>query len=666
MPDRRTGGNPRKAKRAPGKPRAKTRTAVKSAQAVSTTEVPERGRPGKRTGAAREPVAPKRRTASAGAKKPRRQPEEIDRSQPANKMTAAEIARVLQEIASLLELTGENVFKVRAYDNAARILPGVGDALQALIEEHELPDVPGIGTGIADRIEVLARTGRLPYHDELKSRVPPGLLDMLHVPGLGPKKIKLLHESLDIGGIDELERACKEGRLLELRGFGEKSQQNILTGIEQYRRIHTRFLWRDAAAYAAPVFAALRSHPDVQRAEIAGSLRRKRETVKDVDLLVSTTNGAAVSQFFAAGAWAARVLGSGTTKTSIVHTSGLQMDMRVVTDREFPHALHHFTGSKAHNVAMRGRAQRMGLKINEYGLFRGDELITCGDEAHLFNALGLEFIPPELREDMGEIAAAETLALPKQLLEVGDLRGAFHVHTADGSGSAPLRDMLAACGSLGWEWVGISNSTRGAHSERGLPLDRVADHLADLRRAADQARGGPQLLCGIVAAILPDGTLDVPDALLQRFDFVIAAVRSTLDLDRDTQTRRIVRGLENPCVTILAHPMGRALPEDRAPELDLPAVIDAAVAHDVVLEINGDPRRMDLDGAMTKLARDKGARFCVDPDARTPDELRQVEYGVAMARRGWLEAHHVVNTGSAAEVEAQLGKRRGGMRKATL
>jgi DNA polymerase (family 10) len=340
------------------------------------------------------------------------------------------------------------------------------------------------------------------------------------------------------------------------------------------------------------------------------------------------------------------------------------MDLRVVTDREFPHALHHFTGSKAHNVAMRGRAQRMGLKINEYGLFRGEELIACRDEAQLFHELGLEFIPPELREDMGEIAAAETHTLPKKLLELDDLRGAFHVHTGDGSGVAPLRDMLKACGQLGWHWVGVSNTTRSAHRERGLPLDRVADHLADLRRMAESARGRPQLLCGIVAAIQPDGSLDVPDALLRQFDFVIAAVQWALDLGRDAQTQRIIRALEHPCVSILAHPMGRLLPEDRAPDLDLPAVIDAAVAHGVVLEINGDPRRMDLDGAMTKLARDKGARFCVDPDARTPDELRHVEYGVAMARRGWLEAHHVINTSSLTGVEAHLGKRRSAARKA--
>jgi DNA polymerase (family 10) len=567
--------------------------------------------------------------------------------------SAKEIGDKLAQVGAVLEILGENVFKVRAYENAARILPGLGDELPGFIERNELPQVQGIGKGIAERVEHLARYGSLDEFDEITSRVPPGLLEMLRIPGLGPKKVKILYDELDIVSVDALESACHADHISTMKGFGRKTQENILTGIAQYHRINKRFVWIEAWEHAQPVYEALRKHPAVDAIEVAGSLRRKRETVKDVDLVVSTRDPEAVSRFFAEGDWTERLIGSGTTKTSIVLKSGLQVDLRVVTAQQFPHALHHFTGSKDHNVAMRGRAQRMGYKINEYGLFHGDELIVCQDEAEIYRTLGLDYVPPELREDLGEVQAAEEHTLPRALVEWSDLRGALHVHSTAGCGNASVGELLEAAEKLGWTWLGIADVTQAVDAESGLRAADVPAYLADLRAQADRT-SGIQLLCGISVAIDARGNLDLPGELLQLFDYVIAGVHEDYDLDAAKQTKRLLKAVKSGVVSVLAHPLARLLGEREPLEMDFSKVVAAAVQHGVLLEINGDPHRMDLDGQHAKHARDRGGRFVVEPDAHSVEELRRSGHALGMARRGWLGPEHIVNTESAEAVTRVL------------
>jgi DNA polymerase (family 10) len=570
--------------------------------------------------------------------------------------SAASASRALQEIATLLQLTNANSFKVRAYENAARTLAGLGDDLGRLLESGALVSLPGIGASIAEKVATFVRTGRLPYLDELRAQVPPGLLELLRIPGLGPKKALALHDGLEIGDIAALEAACRDGRIAVLRGFGAKTAENILLGIEQLRRVEGVFLWSFAEAVVEPVVAALRTHRAVRRLEVAGSHRRRKETVHDVDIVLSTDDASAVMAAFAAGPWVARVLGSGETKTSVLHPSGLQIDLRAVTDAQFPYALHHFTGSKEHNIAMRSRALKLGIKMNEYGLFRGDDRVPCRDEAEIFAALGLVFVPPELREDQGEIEAAAAGGLPARLIELADLRGAFHVHTTASDGRDTLAAMVRAARDLGWEWIGISDHGPGAVWAQGLDRARFAAQRRDIERVRKEV-AGIRVLHGVEAEILPDGSLDVDAAGIADGDFVVAAVHSGFHLGRDDQTRRLVRAVENPRTTLLAHPTGRVLLRRPGYEVDLAAVLAAAARHGVAVEIDAHPQRMDLDGRGARLARDHGALVCISPDAHVVAGLADLRYGVGLARRGWLEPQHVVNVWTGERVAEYLCER---------
>jgi DNA polymerase (family 10) len=603
-------------------------------------------------------VAARRKTRSAGGKKPRETakstPEPVYTGTP-DALAAEQIARKLQEISALLEILGENPFKVRAYENAARVLPGLGDELAAAIESGELERVRGIGRGIADKVVALAYTGESEYYDELKSRVPPGLLELLRIPGLGPKKVKLLFDSMDIASVEALEAACQSDALKDMRGFGEKTQQNILRGIAYLRRVSARFFWSVAHEHASAAFESLRAHPATTRTELAGSLRRRKETVHDVDIVVSTEDPESITQHFASGDWAERVIGSGPTKTSILHPSGLQIDLRVVSDEQYPYALHHFTGSKMHNVAMRGRAQRMGIKINEYGLFRGEELIPCKTEEEIFAALGLQYVPPELREDEGEIEAAESKTLPTRLLERADVLGAFHVHVDAAGGVDDLEVLVRAARDLGWQYIGLSQSGRAAGG-RAPSSEHVAERRAAIRAVAQRV-AGIRIFHGIESSIREDGSLADPDDVLRSFDFVIAAVHEAGELRREAQTRRLLRAVENPRASILGHPTNRQLLDRPGLDVDLAAVFEAAARAGVVVQINGRPERMDPDGSQIRMARNKGALLCVDPEAHDAADLRNVDLAVGLARRGWLGPEHVLNTWSAERVARHFESR---------
>lgn len=570
---------------------------------------------------------------------------------------ASAVSSVLHEIATLLQLGNANSFKVRAYETAARTLSGIDEDMGELVESGRLDDLPGVGSSIAEKIAVLIRTGQLPYLDELRAQVPAGVLDMMRVPGLGPKKAQALHAALEVNSIDELDAAVQAGRLEGLKGFGAKTAENIRLGIEQLRSTRGTFLWPVAHAAIEPVLAALRAHPAVERCEAAGSLRRRKETVHDVDIVVATRDAAAVMDAFAGGEWAVRLLGKGETKTSVVDRNGLQMDLRAVTPAQYPYALHHFTGSKEHNIAMRGRAQRMGYKMNEYGLFHGEEMVVCADEKAIFAALGLAFVPPEMREDRGEIETAETDELPQRLIETSDLRGAFHVHTTAGAGRDTLSAMVAAARARGWNWVGISDYGPGVPFAEGLDAAALAKQKAVIAKVNS---AGFRVFHGVVCDIDAEGKLDLPDTALAKLDFVIAAVHSALHLGRDDQTRRLLRAIENPHVTILGHPTSRILLQRSGLEADWPAVFAAGARLGVLIEIDAHPERMDVDGTLAHSAREHGALLSIGPDAHDVAGLGHVEFGIGLARRGWLEPQHVIDTRSTTEIEEFLRKRRVG------
>jgi len=575
---------------------------------------------------------------------------------------ASAVAGVLQEIATLLQLGNANTFKIRAYETAARTLSGIDEDMGDLVESGRLDELPGVGSSIAEKIAVLVRTGHLPYLDELRVQVPAGVLEMMRVPGLGPKKAQALHQALGIRSLAELDAAVRAGQLEGLRGFGAKTGENILLGLEQLRRTRGTFLWSTAYAAASPVITALRAHPAIVHCEAAGSLRRRIETVHDVDILVASDDAPAAMAAFANGPWTARVLGSGETKTSIVDHSGLQMDLRVVTPAQYPYALHHFTGSKEHNIAMRGRAQRMGIKMNEYGLFRGETLIRCKDEAEIFAAVGLTYVPPEMREDRGEIETAEVGELPGRLVEVRDIRGALHARTRAGAGRDTLQAMVAGARARGWEWLGIADAGPRMTWARGLDAKRLAAQRRDI--AGVQAKD-LRVFHGVECDIDADGALDLPDEVLAQLDFVIAAIHGSLQLGRDHQTQRILRAIENPHVRVLGHPTSRILLERAGIEADWPVIFAAAAERGVLIEIDAHPQRMDVDGTLAHSAREQGALVCIGVDAHDVAGLDHVEYGIGMARRGWLEPAHVFDTRSAADVEAYFSRRdRGGDRDA--
>ena len=558
------------------------------------------------------------------------------------KFANSDVAALLAEMADILEILGENPFKSRAHRTAARVIETLSDDLYKLVASSELLEVKGIGKGIFHKIKILLDTGSFPPEDDLKSRLPDGLLELLRIPGLGPRKLRAVYEKLGVKNIGELEYACSENRLSELIGFGVKSQDKILLGIQNLKKYQQRSLLSTAQAGAEAVLAELSRHPDVKKIMLAGSLRRIKETIKDIDILVSSKKSEAVMAAFTSLPEADGIIASGRTKSSIMLRSGINVDLRVVGDKEFPFASHYFTGSKEHNTELRGRAKKMGLKLNEYGLFKGDTALPCRDEAAIFNKLGLDYIPPELRENTGEIAAAQNHALP-DLIEESDLKGLFHVHTTYSDGKNTLDEMARAAMELGFEYLGIADHSRSAAYAGGLKPADVKRQQKEIK-ALNKTFDGFTLLHGIESDILPDGCLDYPDDILKIFDFVIASVHSHFTMNEDEMTARIIKAIRNPFTTMLGHPTGRLLLAREAYPVNIGAVIEAARKHQVIIELNSHPHRLDLDWRHLKTARDRGVFIAINPDSHRAQCLSDYRYGVGIARKGWLSKGDVINT----------------------
>jgi DNA polymerase (family 10) len=586
-------------------------------------------------------------------------------------MTKTEIADVLAEIGILLELKGENPFKVRAYSAGARAIEGLEkEEFERLVSEGRLQEVKGIGEALSAKIGELHATGRLEFLDRLKASIEPGLVEMLKIPGLGPKKIAALRRDLAVTSVSELEKACREGRVAALDGFGEKTQEKILTGIRNAEAYSRRHLWWDAIQVAEPIAAGLRALPQVSRAEIAGSLRRGLETIGDLDFIVAAREATPVIDWFTGRAGVREVTAKGETKASVRIEAGLQADLRIVPSEQFAFALHHFTGSKDHNVEMRQRALDRGMSLSEWGLVRsagegtardkaehGDG-VPAADEAEIFRALGLAYIPPELREGMGEIDAAEKGELPR-LVELSDLRGAFHNHTSESDGGNTLREMATAAEALGWEYIGIADHSKSSRQARGLTEERLLRQVAEIHALNASRRFKTRIFAGTECDILSDGSLDFDDAALARLDYVVVSVHSAFGQDEAAMTSRIVGALERPHVTMLGHLTGRLLLQREAYRVDAAKVIDAAIANDVVIELNANPYRLDMDWRLWKRAAERGLACSINPDAHRAEDLEYVRAGINAARKGWLTRENVVNTRPVRWIEAWLGRKRG-------
>jgi DNA polymerase (family X) len=590
---------------------------------------------------------------------------------PFRDVTKNEIADVLTEIGTLLELKGENPFKVRAYQAGARAVEALEDAeLARLIEQGELAGVRGFGDALVQKITELHTTGRLKFFEDLKASIAPGMVEMLQIPGLGPKKIKALNEKLGIASIAALTEACVAGRVAELAGFGEKTQEKIIAGIKNREAYGRRHLWWDAWRVAEPIVAGLRGLPQVQRAEAAGSLRRGLETVGDLDFIVAATEIAPVVDWFTQIPGVKEVTARGDTKASVRFESGLQADLRIVPDDQFVFALHHFTGSKDHNVQMRQRALARGLSLSEWGLVPAEgegtvkaksedrtQRTPANTEAELFGALGLRFIPPELREGLGEIETAEAGELPR-LVEYADLRGAFHNHTTASDGRSTLVEMVAAAQALGWEYLGIADHSKSSVQAKGLTEERLVAQIAEIRSLNASGRYRTHVFAGTECDILPDGKLDFDEALLGQLDYIVASVHSVFAQDEVTMTARIIRAIEHTHTTMLGHVTGRLLLRREGYRVDVAKIIDAAVANRVAIELNASPWRLELDWRHWRKAAERGLLCAVNPDAHDTEGLEHVRAGINAARKGWLTKEHVLNTRSLAEVKTYFAARK--------
>ena len=575
-----------------------------------------------------------------------------------------EVIELFESIARLLELKGENVFKVRAYTNAARTLETFTGDFGAVVAEGRLGEVDGIGAALQEKVTDFVRTGTLPYYEKLRAEFPPGLFELFELQGLGPKKIKALWEQLDVSTVDALEAACKDGRVAALKGFGEKTAGNILISIQARRQYAGAFRFGDVAAHAETLLDQLKQLPDVLHASLAGSYRRRKEVIHDLDFIVATRNPDPVSSFFVGHPNVETVLAKGATKSSVRLEGGIQADLRVVTPEEYPSALLYFTGSKEHNIALRSRALARGWTLNEYRLGPDEKAKTPPEtvpairsEKDLYGALGLDYIEPELREDRGEIAAAAQHSLP-QLVELENLRGTFHNHTTESDGRSSLEEMVSAAQDLGLQYLGISDHSVSSFQAHGLDAERLLRQVAQIREINKRFGKDFRVFAGVECDILKDGSLDYPDEVLSQLDYVVASVHASFTQPQSEMTARLVRAMSNPYVTMLGHMSGRLLLSREAYAVDVAAVIDAAADTKTVIELNANPRRLDMDWRWWPLAKEKGVLTSINPDAHHVSQLQYLWNGIGIARKGWLSAREVINTLPLGKIEAQLSIKR--------
>ena len=553
---------------------------------------------------------------------------------------------MLDEIGTLLELDGGNSFEARAYQNAARTLNNAEGDITELVRSGALAKLPGMGKTLVARITELVTTGKLAIYDELLAKVPVGLRQMTRIPGLGPKRIRQIYESLGVSTLADLKSAAESGKIASLAGFGAKSQENILKGLEFLASHQDRTLFPLAEAQAESIAAILRALPQVVRLEVAGSIRRRKEVVGDIDIVGSVArleDRKPVMDALLAHPLVESVTGSGETKTSVVLRSGIALDLRLVTDDKFPYLLHHFTGSKEHNVALRSRAHAQGIKINEYGIFRDDQLIPCANEHEFYTAFGMAYVEPEMREDRGEIEAALEDKLP-HLIEESDMRGILHVHSTWSDGKVTIREMAEATIALGKEYLGMCDHSKYAAYAGGLDAAAVKRQQAEIDALNREYKGRLRILKGTECDILRDGALDYDEETLATFDFVVASIHSNFNLSPEEQTQRLIRAMENPYCSILGHPTGRILLRRDGYSPDMERVIMRAGELGVAIELNADPNRLDLDWRWHRFATERGVRVPICPDAHTTAGLKNVRYGIGVARKGWLTATDVLNT----------------------
>lgn len=557
----------------------------------------------------------------------------------------------------LLDLAGESTFKSRAYANAGRALENRPESLAELIETNQLGEIKGIGTSLQEKIITLAHAGMLGYYNELRAKFPPSLFDMLKIPQLGPKRVKVIYQDLGITTLDQLQEACEQGRIHELEGFGEKIEQQILDGIAHVRQFAERVLLPFAEQVATPLLEWLEQHPQAQRVCLCGSLRRRRETIKDIDLLASSDHADKLIADFVGRSEVVRVIAQGETKARVVLESGLNCDLRVVAEDQFAFAQHYFTGSREHNTAMRSRAHAFGLKLNEYGYYDSNEQRHgAKDETELYAQLELDYLPPELREGHQELEWAADHAVP-ELIGYDSLRGTLHCHTTASDGRSSLEEMAAAAKEQGYQYLGIADHSKAAYYAHGLDEQRLAKQWDAIDRF-NQTSEAIHLLKGTEVDILKDGSLDFAEEVLNDCDYVVASIHSVFNLDEKTMTERLISAIESPGVTFIGHMTGRLLLQREAYHVDVNRVMDAIIANNKWVEINSNPHRLDLDWRHCLRYRDRGVLFCINPDAHHVSGFQHNRYGIDVARKAGLTPDSVANTHSLEEFHQLLAATR--------
>ncbi|OQX73498.1 MAG: DNA polymerase III [Campylobacteraceae bacterium 4484_4] len=558
-------------------------------------------------------------------------------------MQNLDVVAIFNELADLLEIKGENPFKVRAYRNAARVLESLGESVEGMVDRGEdLTKLPGIGEDLAEKIKEIVRTGKLQKLEALKKEIPESLRSMLSIEGLGPKRVKILYEKLHLTDTESLEKAAREHKISALEGFGPKTEEAIIKGVRLLKQEGVRHLFAEAEPIADELVSYLKKAPGLKSVDVAGSFRRKKETVGDLDVLCIAKKPAEVIDYFTKFERIAEVVSAGTTRATVVLKNALQIDLRAVKEESYGAALHYFTGSKTHVIAVRKIAIDMGLKINEYGVYRGEKKIAGRDEAGVYKTVKLPFIPPELREDRGEIEAAAKGGLPN-LIERSDLRGDLHMHTTYSDGIHTIEEMVQKAQRLGYEYIAITDHSPGLAMIKGLDVKKAQKQIEEIDRLNEKLKNF-RILKGMEVDIHEDGSLDMEKAILEALDIVTAAVHSKFSLSKKEQTKRVLKAIENPLVHVIAHPTGRLIGKRKAILLDMEKIYKEAAKAGVAMEINAQPERLDLNDIHIREAKEHGVKFTISTDAHAKDQLDFIRYGINQARRGWIEKGDVLNT----------------------